>query len=126
MEQMKQMPDDIIAKCEVECIHPEKVARVKENSLNNEEILELADIFKALGDGTRIKLLHALAQEEMCVCDLAEVVAMSQSLVSHQLRVLRNLRLVKYRREGKMVYYSLDDGHIVALFTQGLEHIRHR
>jgi len=126
MEQIKQAPDDFLAKCEVECIHPEKVARVRENSLNTEEILGLVDIFKALGDGTRIKLLHALAQEEMCVCDLAEVVAMSQSLVSHQLRVLRNLRLVKYRREGKMVYYSLDDEHIVALFTQGLEHIRHR
>ncbi|MDD4730206.1 MAG: metalloregulator ArsR/SmtB family transcription factor [Dysgonamonadaceae bacterium] len=126
MEQMKQMPDDLLARCEVVCIHPDKVARIKGNSLNTEEILELAEIFKALGDGTRIKLLHALAQEEMCVCDLAEVVAMSQSLVSHQLRVLRNLRLVKYRREGKMVYYSLDDEHIVALFTQGLEHIRHR
>lgn len=126
MERVKQNMDDFDARCQVECIHPDKVARVKGNSLNTEEILELADIFKALGDGTRIKLLHVLSQEEMCVCDLAEVVAMSQSLVSHQLRVLRNLRLVKYRREGKMVYYSLDDEHIVALFTQGLEHIRHR
>ncbi|MGI6606814.1 MAG: ArsR/SmtB family transcription factor [Peptococcia bacterium] len=120
------MNNDDLDKCEVECVHPDKVARVKGQSLNAEEILGLADIFKALGDGTRIKLLHALAQEEMCVCDLAEVIGMSQSLVSHQLRVLRNLRLVKYRREGKMVYYSLDDEHIVALFSQGLEHIRHR
>lgn len=126
MVQVEQNTNDFDARCQVECVHPDKVARVKGQSLNAEEILGLADIFKALGDGTRIKLLHALAQEEMCVCDLAEVIGMSQSLVSHQLRVLRNLRLVKYRREGKMVYYSLDDEHIVALFSQGLEHIRHR
>ena len=118
--------NDFMDRCEVECIHPEKVAKVKKNSLNTEEVLGLEDIFKALGDGTRIRLLHTLSQEEMCVCDLAEVVGMSQSLVSHQLRVLRNLRLVKYRRDGKMVYYSLDDEHIMKLFTQGLAHIRHR
>jgi DNA-binding transcriptional ArsR family regulator len=112
--------------CEVTCIHEDRVSRVKQNSLKAEEVLGLEDIFKALGDSTRIKLLHALSQEEMCVCDLAEVIGMSQSLVSHQLRVLRNLRLVKHRREGKMVYYSLDDEHILQLFTQGLEHIRHR
>lgn len=118
--------NDFMDRCEVECFHPEKVARVRDNSLNTEEVLGLVDIFKALGDGTRIKLLHALSQEELCVCDVAEVVGMSQSLVSHQLRVLRNLRLVKYRREGKMVYYSLNDHHIINLFTQGLTHIRHR
>lgn len=112
-------------RCEVECFHPEKVERVKSKSLREEEVLRLSEIFKALGDGTRVKLLHALSQEELCVCDLTEVAGMSQSLVSHQLRVLRNLRLVKYRKEGKMVYYSLDDDHIINLFSQGLAHIRH-
>lgn len=113
-------------RCEVECFHSEKVERVKSNSLSDEEVMRLSEIFKVLGDGTRVKLLHALSQEELCVCDLTKVVGMSQSLVSHQLRVLRNLRLVKYRKEGKMVYYSLDDAHIINLFTQGLAHIRHK
>jgi DNA-binding transcriptional ArsR family regulator len=111
--------------CAVNCFHPETVSRVKRNNLNEEEVRKLSEVFKALGDETRIKLLHALSQEELCVCDLSKVVGMSQSLVSHQLRVLRNLRLVKYRKEGKMVYYSLDDQHIINLFTQGLAHIRH-
>ncbi|HHY05773.1 MAG TPA: winged helix-turn-helix transcriptional regulator [Clostridia bacterium] len=111
--------------CAVECFHPETVSKVKENSLSEAEVRKLAEIFKALGDETRVKLLHALSQEELCVCDLSKVVEMSQSLVSHQLRVLRNLKLVKYRKAGKMVYYSLDDDHIINLFTQGLAHIRH-
>lgn len=116
---------EFMDRCAVECFHPETVGRVKANSLSEEEVRKLSEIFKALGDETRIKLLHALSQEELCVCDLSKVVEMSQSLVSHQLRVLRNLRLVKYRKEGKMVYYSLDDEHIINLFTQGLAHIRH-
>ena len=89
-------------------------------------MLGLAETFKILSDGTRIKILQALSQEELCVCDLAEVVEMSQSSVSHQLRLLRTARLVKFRKAGKMVYYSLDDEHIVQLFSQGLAHIRHR
>jgi len=112
--------------CEIQCFDSEKVNKVKKESLSQEEVLRLAETFKALSDGTRIKILNSLAQEELCVCDLAEVVEMSPSLVSHQLRLLRNLRLVKYRKEGKMVYYSLDDDHIINLFTEGLAHIRHR
>ena len=112
--------------CEVQCFDSEKANKAKRDSLAPEEVLGLAETFKALSDGTRIKILHALSQEELCVCDLAEVVEMSQSLVSHQLRLLRNLRLVKYRKDGKMAYYSLDDDHIIHLFTQGLAHIRHR
>lgn len=119
---MRFFPDS----CDIQCFNSEKVSKVKENSLNCEEVLGLTEIFKAMGDGTRIKILHALSQEELCVCDLAEVLEMSQSAISHQLRVLRNLRLVKYRKEGKMVYYSLDDEHIINLFSQGLAHIRHR
>lgn len=112
-------------KCEVQCIHKEKVLKVKEKALSPAETLNLAEIFKALGDPTRIRILHALSQEELCVCDLAEVLEMQQSAVSHQLRILRNLRLVKHRKEGKMVFYSLDDDHIINLFAEGLAHIRH-
>lgn len=112
-------------KCEVQCIHRDKVLSVKNKALSATEILNLAEIFKALGDPTRIRILHALSQEELCVCDLAEVLEMTQSAISHQLRVLRNLRLVKHRKEGKMVFYSLDDDHIINLFSQGLAHIHH-
>lgn len=111
--------------CEVQCIHKDKVLKVKDKALSPAETLNLAEIFKALGDPTRIRILHALSQEELCVCDLAEVLEMNQSAISHQLRVLRNLRLVKHRKEGKMVFYSLDDEHIINLFTEGLAHIRH-
>ncbi|MEL7563470.1 MAG: metalloregulator ArsR/SmtB family transcription factor [Dehalobacterium sp.] len=112
--------------CEEKCVHKEIVARVKDKALSANETLGLSEIFKALGDPTRIKILYALSQEELCVCDLVEVLEMTQSAVSHQLRALRNLRLVKYRKEGKMVYYSLDDDHIINLFLQGLDHIRHK
>lgn len=112
--------------CEVHCSNKDKVAGVKASILNLQESLELSEIFKAMGDNTRIRLLHALSHDELCVCELTEVLEISQSTVSHQLRVLRNLRLVKYRKEGKMVYYSLDDEHILTLFSQGLAHIRHR
>lgn len=112
--------------CEVQCVNSQKVSKVKRDSLSPGEVLGLAETFKVLSDGTRVKILHALSQEELCVCDLAEVVEMSPSLVSHQLRLLRTMRLVKYRKEGKMVYYTLDDEHIIHLFTQGLAHIRHQ
>jgi len=111
--------------CEIQCVDRDKVNKVKKEALSAEEVQGLAETFKALSDGTRIKILHALSQEELCVCDLAEVVGMSQSLVSHQLRLLRTLRLVKFRKEGKMTYYTLDDDHILHLFAEGLAHIRH-
>lgn len=111
--------------CEVQSVHQEKVARLR-RSVEGEDIVRLAEIFKAMGDGTRIRILHALSREELCVCDLVDFLQASQSAVSHQLRVLRNLRLVKFRKEGKMAYYSLDDEHIAMLLDQGLNHIRHK
>lgn len=111
--------------CEVNCIHEETVNEVKENMLKTDEIQSLSAIFKAFGDPTRLKILHSLKQAEMCVCDMCSVLDMSQSAISHQLRVLRNLRLVKHRKEGKNVFYSLDDDHIFKILDQGLEHIRH-
>ncbi|MGI6226720.1 MAG: ArsR/SmtB family transcription factor [Peptococcales bacterium] len=111
--------------CEDNCIHEETVKKVKENMLTQEQIQTLSDIFKAFGDPTRLKILHSLKDKEMCVCDLSSVLDMSQSAISHQLRVLRNLRLVKHRKEGKNVFYSLDDEHIFKILDQGLEHIGH-
>lgn len=117
------MKDEIIDRCEVQCIHEDNVKAVQGKMIKDETVYELADFFKTLGDSTRIKMLFALMQRELCVCDLAVVIGASDSAVSHQLRVLRSQKLVKFRREGKILYYSLDDDHIRSLFAQGLEHI---
>jgi len=90
---------------------------------HEESLYDLAEIFKVFGDTTRIKILYALFASEMCVCDIAVLLNMTQSAISHQLRVLKQARLVKYRKEGKIVYYSLDDDHIKQIFDQGLIHI---
>ncbi len=94
--------------------------------LSEEDAQAAAELFKMLGEPGRIKILHALSKEERCVHDLAAHVGMGQSAVSHQLRLLRNARLVKYRKEGKMAWYSLDDEHVFSLLSQGIEHISHR
>ncbi|MFD2171658.1 ArsR/SmtB family transcription factor [Tumebacillus lipolyticus] len=117
------------SKVETACcnvIHEDTVERVKAAELPVEQVVELASIFQALGDSTRLKIIHALMQEEMCVCDLAAVLGMTQSAVSHQLRTLRNLRTIKRRKEGRIAYYSIDDHHILTLFNTGLEHVSHR
>lgn len=111
--------------CEVLCIHEDTVREIKARFLGKDTVLKLAESFKALGDPTRVQIIHALSMHELCVCDLAALLGMSQSAISHQLRVLRNLRLVKFRKEGKVVFYAIDDHHIINLFTQGLEHVRH-
>ena len=90
------------------------------------KLYDLADLFKVFGDSTRIKILYALFESEMCVCDISNLLDMTQSAISHQLRVLKQARLVKFRKEGKVVYYSLDDEHIKNIFEQGFEHISHR
>lgn len=107
-------------------IHHDKVNLVRARRLGDDQVADVAAIFQALGDGTRVRLLHALVQSEMCVCDLAAALEMSQSAVSHQLRYLRNLRIVKRRKQGRVVYYSIDDGHILTLLQTGLQHISHR
>jgi ArsR family transcriptional regulator len=86
-------------------------------------VATLAETFKVLGDPTRLKITYALAREEMCVCDLAAVLGVSQSVVSHSLRALRQMRLVRYRKEGKIAYYALDDDHIGALLAEGFRHV---
>ncbi len=111
--------------CQVHSTDREVVARARAEIPEPAVVRQLAEIFKILGDQTRIKILSALAGQELCVCDLAAILEMSSSAVSHQLRVLRGASLVKYRRQGKMVYYSLDDDHVVKIFEQGLEHVGH-
>lgn len=117
------MENNNIEVCNCTIIHEDIVNNVR-GSIPEEEILyDLADLFKVLGDSTRIKVLCALFEAEMCVCDIAAVLGMTQSAISHQLRVLKQARLVKYRRSGKVVYYSLDDEHVKSIFDQGLIHI---
>jgi DNA-binding transcriptional ArsR family regulator len=90
---------------------------------DEEELMELADLFKMFGDSTRVKIISALQLSEMCVCDIAALLGMTKSAISHQLRALRQTRLVRYRRDGKEVYYSLDDEHVKSIFAQGLLHV---
>jgi ArsR family transcriptional regulator, lead/cadmium/zinc/bismuth-responsive transcriptional repressor len=99
---------------------------VRPKLLRDDDAAALAETFKALGDVTRVRMLDALSRAELCVGDLAELLGSSESAVSHQLRLLRSLRLVRARRDGRLVYYSLDDDHIVGLFAQGLEHVQER
>jgi len=110
--------------CEVKYVNERAVERVHTELLSDEEAFLLAETFKVLSDPTRVKILYALSRAELCVCDLSALLGMRESAVSHHLRLLRALKLVKYRREGRMAYYSLDDEHIERLFRQGLEHIR--
>lgn len=110
--------------CDVTCVHDDMIQKVK-GLLPEEGLLhELADFYKVFGDATRVKILCVLLQSEMCVCDLAELLGMTQSAISHQLRILKQMKLVKNRREGKTVYYSLADGHIQNIISQGMEHIQ--
>jgi len=110
-------------KCDCNIIHEEIVSMVKSKMPLEESLYDLAEFFKVFGDTTRIKILWALAEAEMCVCDIAALLNMTQSAISHQLRVLKQARLVKNRKSGKSVYYSLDDVHVKQIFEQGLIHI---
>lgn len=110
--------------CDVTCIHNDMVEKVKEHMPDEEILKDLADFYKVFGDVTRIKILYVLLESEVCVCDLAELLKMTQSAISHQLRILKQMKLVKNRRDGKTVYYSLADGHIQSIISQGMEHIQ--
>ena len=100
--------------------------QLKERLLDEASVADLAETFKVLGDATRVRILDALARAEVPVCDLAQLLGLTQSAVSHQLRLLRGMRLVKSRRAGKHIYYMADDHHIVGLFEQGLQHVQER
>jgi DNA-binding transcriptional ArsR family regulator len=112
-------------KCSITVVHEEIINQVKEKLPTEDIVEDLTDFFKSFADATRIKIISALIEAEMCVCDLANLIGMTQSAVSHQLRVLRQSRLVKYRKDGKIVYYSLDDDHVRDIMKQGLAHVKH-
>ena len=109
--------------CDVRVVHVNRVNKARDEVIAEREIDRLAQTYKALGDPTRLKIVTALEGGEMCVCDLAAFLGLSESAVSHQLRRLKDLALVKHRREGQVLYYSLDDDHVAALLKVGLEHV---
>ena len=111
--------------CDCNIIHEDIVKKVLNIMIKQEKINKISDFFKILGDSTRAKIIAALDQNEMCVCDIANVLQMTKSSVSHQLAILRKAKLVKYRKEGKTVYYSLSDNHVQEVFESALDHINH-
>lgn len=110
------------AVCDCTVIHKEAVVKVKSQMPHIEKLLDVADFFRIFGDSTRIGILYALKNAELCVCDICILLNMTQSAVSHQLRILKHARLVRYRRDGKIVYYKLDDEHINEILTLGMNH----
>ena len=109
--------------CDTIEIHEDLLKIVNETMPDETELYDLAELFKVFGDSTRVRILFVLSSAEVCVCDLAEALGMTQSAISHQLRILRQNKLVKSRREGKTVFYSLADGHVQTILAQGMEHI---
>ena len=109
--------------CQEHHEHPEVLAHVKLDLPDEEALYDLAELFKVFGDSTRVRILYALFESELCVCDIAELLNMSQSAISHQLRVLKQARLVRNRREGKTIFYFLADDHVRTIIGQGMEHI---
>ena len=115
--------EPVLEQCDYMHLHEKVIEQVQEEMPEEEILYDLAELFKVFGDSTRIKILYVLFQSEMCVCDIAQLLNMSQSAISHQLRVLKQAQLVKYRREGKTVFYSLADAHVNTILNQGLQHI---
>ena len=109
--------------CELMCAHEEIVEKVQKEMPDEDTLYDLTELFRIFGDSTRIRILYVLFEAEMCVCDIAALLGMTQSAISHQLRALKNARLVSSRREGKTVFYALADDHVKTIIDQGLEHI---
>lgn len=112
-----------IERCDCTVIHDEVVSDVKKKIPSEEDLQDLADFFRVFGDSTRVKILCSLFHAELCVCDIAALLGMTKSAISHQLRSLKQARLIKCRRDGKIVFYSLDDDHVKTVFGQGLQHV---
>lgn len=109
--------------CDFMHVHEEIVQRVNEKMPHEDTLSDLAELFRIFGDSTRIKILYVLFESEMCVCDVAQLLGMTQSAISHQLQILKKSKLIKYRRSGKTVFYSLADSHVRAIIGQGMDHI---
>lgn len=114
---------EFVDHCEITQVHQGAVDQVRQVLPPDEVLSDLADLFKIFGDSTRIKILYALLRSELCVCDIADLLGLTQSAISHQLRALKNARLVSSRREGKIVFYALADDHVKTIIDQGLEHV---
>ncbi len=119
----RQSTQTIDDACEIEFVDEKKVKRVRKAMKPAEAVTMLAETFRILGDPTRVRIAFALSKEELCVCDIANLLGVSQSAISHSLRSLRQMKLVKFRREGKIAYYSLDDEHISGLLDIGFSHV---
>lgn len=118
MEQDKQIPI-----CSQNCPHYPVIKEVKDKEPTREQMTELSEIFKLFADDTRLRIIYSILNRELCVCDLCEILGLNQSAVSHQLQLLRRAKLVKYRREGKQIYYSLEDAHVEAIIQMAFSHI---
>ena len=123
-EEIMRYDDTRIEKCECSMPHPDVIKRISDSMPEETDLYDLSELFKVFGDSTRIRILFVLFESEMCVCDIASLLNMTQSAISHQLRVLKQSRLVKFRKEGKTVYYSLADSHVRSIIDQGYEHIK--
>lgn len=119
----KQKDEQKIEQCEFLCVHDDVVKKLTDNMPPDEILYDLAELFKIFGDSTRIKILYALFESELCVCDIAQLLGLTQTAVSHQLRVLKTNKLVRFRKEGKNVFYSLSDDHVRRIINQGMEHV---
>ena len=124
--QRQDRDSDAATACATQGIHAETVLHVRDRIPSSDRLGRLADIFKLFGDGTRIAILWALSEAEMCVCDICALLQMKQPAVSHQLKNLKQARIVKNRRDGKVIYYSLDDDHIRKLLNLGMEHVKEK
>jgi DNA-binding transcriptional ArsR family regulator len=111
--------------CGDKCINEKKVIETVGTLPNQEDIVQMADIFKALSDPTRLKIVLSLLKQEHCVCDIAVICGQTDSAISHQLRILRTMKIVRNRREGKIIYYTIDDDHVTSLINMSLDHVRH-
>ena len=109
--------------CQQEHRHPEHIEAVRRLMPDDDSLYNLSEVFRVFGDSTRIRILYALFESELCVCDLATLLGLTQSAVSHQLRILKDAKLVKFRREGKSIFYTLDDDHVRAILSLGMEHL---
>ncbi|MDR3345816.1 MAG: metalloregulator ArsR/SmtB family transcription factor [Campylobacteraceae bacterium] len=114
--------DNFEDRCDCNIIHEDVVKQVREAMMDDEALFDVAELFKVFGDSTRVKIIYALFQSQMCVCDIAALLGMTKSAISHQLRVLKQAKLVRFKKEGKVVYYSLDDEHVKNIFEQAISH----
>ncbi|MBF0300343.1 MAG: helix-turn-helix transcriptional regulator [Oligoflexia bacterium] len=119
----RKKKEEIPESCSCTIIHEDRINRVRKHMPKDEVLFNLAELFKSFADTTRVRILYSLFKEEMCVCDLSAFLGMTQSAISHQLRILKLARLVRFHKVGKVVYYSLEDDHVKEIFNYGLAHI---